>query len=345
MTSIFKKSAIAIALCGIASTSYADLITGFFGGIEGGYLQARNGDLTYLNIPPQNVGGVITSLSLPTNNQQWAYRLFGGVIFCGGDDITFSYLRFHTNDFARYENVGEQLFLSPRWLTPALVGWDQVISHVTFNLDDYYGVFGHTMQLAEPWRLRVGFGLEYARLDSDMFVKAHSTIVFPFRQFLGYTAENGDRGIGPRLEVNIAYALPYSLGVFAKSNAALLISHRNIDLDTEDPLFGVFPSFHFKQRTVAIPKFGMKVGAGYYFTYAPVGAEGAALAVPSTTFGLEAGWEAETFVHAIERPDPITNVSQPGMQGHPIVFNWKTHVSNYSYQGPFLTATLATNWL
>lgn len=345
MTSIFKKSALAIALCGLASTSYADLITGFFGGIEGGYLQARNGDLSYLAIPPQAVGGVTTDLSLPTNNQQWAYRLFGGLTFCGGDDFTFSYLRFHTNDFARYQNAGEQLFLAPRWLPVAFAGWDQIISHVTFNLDDYYGVFGHTMRIAEPWHLRVGFGLEYARLDSDMFVKAHSTIVAPFRQYLGYTATNGDRGIGPRLDVDLAYALPYSLGVFAKSNAALLVSHRNIGLHTVDPLAGTFPDFNFGQRTVVIPKIGMKVGAGYYFTYAPVGGEGAAMAVPSTTFGLEAGWEGEVFVHAIERPDPIANIVQTAVQASPAAFNYKTHVSNYAYQGPFLTATLATNWL
>src|SRR5437016_2926504 len=102
MTSIFKKSALAIALCGIASTSYADLITGLFGGLEGAYLQARNGDLSYLTVPSPISGNLTTRYSLPTNNQLWAYRLFGGLTFCGGDDITGSYIRFHTNDFAKY---------------------------------------------------------------------------------------------------------------------------------------------------------------------------------------------------------------------------------------------------
>lgn len=341
----FKKSVLALAALGFASTSFAGVFTGIFGGIEGTYLQARNDDLRFVTVYPGLITGDITKIDniyLPGDNNDWSYRLFGGMNFCGGEDVTFSFFIFNTSDSrAIPDPVGTNTLpgiSQPRWLPSN--PFSNIHGKIVNRLSDYYLEFGHTWSIAEPWTLRVAGGAEYTHLDSNMTVQG--TLPTPTIPATGYESRSGLRAVGPRIAIGSNYNVPYGLSVFARGNAALLVGHRNITLDTlyTTPT-NAFPSFYYKQRIPVVPKFGIRAGIGYQQTFGVVGGEGGA-SPTGTTFRVEAGWQAEAFIHAIERPAGNTSSRQALS---PIVNNTDTVMSNYTYEGPFVTLSMNTYWL
>jgi hypothetical protein len=355
MNKVFKKSAIGLAILSLAGMAQAFTFDGFFGGIEGSYLQPRNDDLTYVTIPPliTNPNASYSSVSVHTNNHEWSYRLFGGMNFCGGEDVTFSYLRFHAPFSSFVEDqpadpAGTEFtrVTTPRWLFAS--SWSHTRAHVSFNLDDYYMTFGHTVTV-NAWNMRFAGGLEYARFDSDMTVQSNLITGGPsLLPSLGYTAKNEVRAFGPRLEFDVSYNLPFGMSVFADTNAALFMSRRIISLNTLDAV-GVgglfFPTFNFTTRYPIIPKVGLRLGAGFSQTFGPVGGEGAAKV--GTTMSAQVGWQVESYIHAIERPGE-NSFGGSGFKSRmlvPDINDDTTKVSNYDYQGPFVALQLATNWL
>lgn len=347
MSKIFKKSALGLAILSLAGVTSATAFNGFFGGLEASYLQGRNDDLNYVNVLPLIDTASNSATSIPLNNHEYGWRLFGGMKFAGKQDVTFSYLRFHTNNSGFIENPpnlpgndfpGASI---PRWLFET--SYVNIHSHVTFDLDDYYLMLGHTVNI-NAWNIRAAAGVDFVRLDSDMTVAANlfgEPLIAP----LGYTAKSGLRGVGPRLELDAAYNFPFGINVFADANGALLISHRNISLNTLNRLGSVGPfqpSFGFSQRFPIVPKVGLKMGIGFSQTFGQV-SEGAAPV--GTTMSAQIGWQVESYIHAIERPNPSRATFNVDLAQIPSVTNDQTTVSNYDYQGPFLTLTIGTDWL
>lgn len=323
---IFKRSVIGLVVLGFASLSHAGTFTGVFLGAEGLDLQARNGDLDYVTVSPDlTVANPAFDVVNISPKYHWGWRVFGGITFCGDEDVTLSWMRYRHS--VTSEIVDPTTSAQLRWLPFSL--YEDIAAKVSFDLDEAYAVYGHTFNSAY-WSLRLAGGVEWARLNSNL---GDIAFCLPCETNFGYTATDTTRGWGPRGELDLTYHMPFGLGVFAKTNAALLIGSRDIALNTANIEFGSLPSVYFSNRHVVVPKVGMKLGVGYAYTFGVAGGEGAA--PMTTTLAVTAGWEVDTYIHAIERPVGAFNTAD----------NEETKVSNFTVQGLFLGVKVGADWV
>ena len=374
MKSFFKRSAITIAILGIAGASYAKSsgyyltgLTGAFIGVEGLDLRPMNGDLDYVTLVPNSPDTTFNTQAInPSYN--WNWRIYGGIKFTDSDDITLSWMQMRTSESDSVSPTGSPPPNGiggsfPRWLVlPGFIttyAWSTISSHVTFDLDDAYAVWGHTIKFNNPWTVRFAAGLEYAKLDSDLRVTTlNNTLPSPPIFFgnttFGYTADSHTKSFGPRLEFDAKYSLPYGFALFEEGNMALFNSTRKVSLIPYTPGFSIetfvvsnflFYNSSFTTRHVIIPKFGTRLGASYSYTWGQAGAEGCG----ATTLTVDAGWEIEAYIHAIERPEQGFASRADGTPTPPIPsfsnFDFATtKVSNFSNQGLFVGIKLGMDW-
>lgn len=347
MQGIFRKSAIGLAILGFAGAASAGTLTGAFIGAEGVDFQARNGDLDFVTVYPTATPGVISTTNIhPTYS--WGYRIFGGLTFCDNEDITVSWLRYHTsneNDFGTPVGTSptSPLASTVRWLDTGGSGtddvWTSIAGNVNFDLDDVYGVFGHRVMLG-PWTVRFAGGLDWVRLNSDMDVAATQTVSGTSSDY-EYDAHSHMHGFGPRVEFDFVYHLPYGFAAFAKPTATLFIATREVTLDGDDSPTAI-NTYDFSHRYVVVPKVGIRMGLAYTYGFGDVGGEGAG-PMNNCAFTIEAGWQADAYIHAIERPEGFNN-GTGAMSGTTGISNTTTKVSNYAFQGFFIGGMLSTNW-
>ncbi|MBX3709874.1 MAG: hypothetical protein KF702_09045 [Gammaproteobacteria bacterium] len=360
MKSIFKRSAISLIVLGMAGSTYAAApsnnttwsprFTGVFIGIDALDLRPMNGDLDYVTVSPTSPSGSFYTRAISTD-YDWSWRLYGGIKFTDNDDITLSWMRMHTSD---KDSVGTSsgAIVFPRWGYPD--PWDTVSSRVKFDLDQVYGVWGHTINFNNPWSVRYAAGIEYARLDNDMSVSSdvqYGNIpqlqVIDSGSTLGAITKSRLRGWGPRVEFDVTYHLPYNFALFGDANASLLVSTRKISQEWNDYYYDNQSvewdsySSHFSTRHVVVPRFGMRLGASYTAVFGQAGAEGGSC----TTLTIDAGWQVESYVHAVERLDGAYGLSGVAASVQPGYFAPSTKTSNFGDQGFFLGVKLGMDWL
>lgn len=347
MNSFFKRSAISLVVLGMAGASHAAMsnntmwgpqFTGVFIGVEGLNLRPQNGDLDYVTSfssvlvnPVINTGAISTSYD-------WGWRVYGGINFTDNDDLTLSWMQLDTSDSRSLTTLVNTTYV-PRWLFDG--DWSGgIAAKVKFRLDEAYLVWGHTIHFNNPWSIRFAGGVEYAKIDSDMFVSASDAPLFSVPFDLGFESKSHAQGWGPRIEFDASYQFPYGFNWFARTNAALLSSTRKISLIASDNDFDIGPttlSASFSTRNIIIPKVGMKIGLGFSYLFGQAGAEGTC----GTLLTLEAGWQADAYIHAIERPlvGPIES------DGFNITAMSETKTSNFTDQGVFVGLKVSTSWL
>ncbi|MBX3709875.1 MAG: hypothetical protein KF702_09050 [Gammaproteobacteria bacterium] len=362
MKSIFKRSAISLIVLGMVGSTYAAApgnnttwsprLTGVFIGIDALDLRPMNGDLDYITVSPTSPSGSFYTRAISTD-YDWSWRLYGGIKFTDNDDITLSWMRMRASDKDSVgTNSGATVF--PRWGYPG--SWDTVSSKAKFDLDQVYGVWGHTINFNNPWSIRYAVGIEYAKLDSDMSVSSEAYDYYDNNSqvqseggTLGTITESRLRGWGPRVEFDMTYHLPYNFALFGDANASLLVSTRKIsqvwDIYEYDSEFGSEwreYSSHFSTRHVVVPRFGMRLGASYTAVFGQAGAEGGSC----TTLTIDAGWQVESYIHAIERLDGIVvGSARAAALDKSSYFAPFTKSSNFGDQGFFLGVKLGMDWL
>jgi hypothetical protein len=236
-----------------------------------------------------------------------------------------------------YSNIFSSAVTIPRFLFDN--DWDVVQGKVDFDLDDVYGVWGHTINFNNPWSVRYAAGFEYAKLDSDMTVSAEE--FDDTDGLIGFTSHSHLKGFGPRVEFDMTYHLPSNFALFANAHAALLVSKRKISLNPQDFIDSDidFLSTYYSSRHVVVPKFGTRLGVSYSTMFGQAGAEGCS----GTALTINAGWEVESYVHAIERPESsffgVDRVQQSASS-----FT-STKTSNFGHSGFFLGLTLSSGWM
>lgn len=355
MKTFFRRSAISIIVIGMAGTAYATAtpkamdfspqFTGAFIGVEGLNLRPQNGDLDYVTAGPTTSPGAFSTSAI-SPSYQWDWRVYGGIKFTDNDDITLSWMRMRNSETDSISAAdGSFINATPRWLYNS--NYSNVSGHVNFDLDDAYAVWGHTINFNNPWSVRLAAGVEYAKLDSDMTVTGNDLFFNDPSTAVGFTSDSSFKGVGPRAEVDLTYHLGYGFALFGNANAAALVSKRNVSLNPvvaewEDATF--FNS-DFSERHVVIPKFGMRLGASYSYMFGQTGGEGPCRV---TTLTLDAGWQAETYIHAIERPDAgeFEFSSSAAVAVQPSEFSFaSTKTSNFSDQGLFVGIKLSSDWM
>lgn len=291
---------------------------GYFIGIDALYLQPRNGDLDFayaLRTSPTSYAASTININ---PDYSWGFNLFGGMSFSNDNEIRLSWQRLHTKDANSTPFESE-----PRWV-PA--DWPFVNGRVNFDYDEVSGVFAHTHMVSDKWRVRYGAGINYAEINSDLTVAG-----FPIpNRWYERTGHSAFRGVGPRVEANIFYDLTQHFTLFADGNTALLIGNRDVSLESTDF------SYTFADRHVTVPKLALRLGINYTNKMGLIGGEGS-----TTLFTLETGWQAETYIHAIERPLLVGSVGGEGFA----TANVLSQSSNFSNQGPFLGVKMLTDCL
>ena len=185
---------------------------------------------------------------------------------------------------------------------------------------------GHTINFNNPWSLFAA-GFEHAKLNSDMTVNGTNSSFAA----IGFTADSHLNGWGPRVELNMTYHLPYNFALFADANAALLVSTRkisqfgNFGSTTSEEI--TLNSSYFSTRHVVIPHFGERLGASYTWIFGQAGGEGCSL----SALTIDAGWQVDSYVHAIERP-----IVSFGSFGNSSSGFASTKTSNFGDQGFFI---------
>jgi len=342
MKSFFKKTAISMLVIGMTSSVFAmprnsnnwsTHLTGAFIGIEALDLRPENGDLDYVTSSPITFGQPVFTQAI-SPGYDWSWRLYGGIHFTDSDDITLSWMRMNTSDSSSVNPIGEA---APIWLDTT--DWDNVNARVTFNLNDVYGVWGHTVHFNNPWSVRFAGGLEYARLHSDLTV-AGAVFNGEFHEF---EAESHLKGFGPRVEFDMTYHLPYGFALFGNTNAALLVSRRNVSIAPTGVFTDTFVGFdsNFTTRHIVVPKLGMRLGLSYTTMFGQAGGEGSC----GSSLTLDAGWQAESYIHAIERPSEAFGEDVGTKQSTGISGLTGTKVSNFGNQGLFLGLKFSTDWM
>jgi hypothetical protein len=374
MKSFFKRSAISMIVLGITGSAYAAVpnnpnnwsnwspqYSGVFLGVEGLYLEPRNGDLDYVTVIPSSPGESFTTSNINTD-YDWSWRIYGGIKFTENDDITLSWLQSNESDNEHLALAGTEsdVLSAPRF--HFIFPWDNITGHASFDLDDAYLVWGHTIHFNNPWSVRFAAGLEYAKIDSDLRVTANDTEADLPIGYTGFEAKSDTKGFGPRVEFDMIYGFGCGFNAFANFNAALLVSSRDVSLNPVVPSVTItdeeegetttfdFFSSDYSKRHVVIPKFGARLGVGYTYIFGQAGAEGC-----GTALTINVGWQVESYIHAIERPsDGFSDVTfdeepiPPALQQEPETlfgaFN-HTKTSNFGDQGPFIGIQVSTGWL
>lgn len=286
-----------------------------FAGAEALYLQPRNDDLDYTTYLVDNY-----TKTLNTHlDYDWGFRLYGGVKFANNNDITIAWQRLHTRDNDMLLGNGD-IAIEPRWLN--LAAWASVQSENIFDYDEVSGVFAHTHDFNNAWLIRYGAGAEYAEIDSRLTVNGIEQTI------QGHTNISNFQGFGPRIEADVFYNFYREFNVFASANSALLIGSRDVSLLAHHP-FGV--SRDFSDRNTIVPKLGLRIGLDYQRPFGLIG-DGAA-----STIDFQVGWQAETYIDAIERP----STGLVGGEGVVIL----PQRSNYSNQGLFFGMKLTSGCL
>jgi hypothetical protein len=358
MDTFFKKFTTALLMMGIASTACAAAgnansagifrVNGVFFGVDALSLQPRNDDLDYVTVFPDTSTGSVSTKAIPTS-YDWGFNLFAGIKFGNNNDLTLDWWRLHTNDSSSIPNQTESLVsmlvwqTQPRWLFTDT--WQDINAKVDFKLDDVSLVLGHTVNFNNPWSLRFGGGLEYAQLDSDMQVLATYVVPSAFGSTYGFESENDFKGIGPRVESNLIYHLPYNFALFVDGDAALLIGRRDLGFDSLRTQGGAstvngFPSINFTTPHIVVPHLGMRIGVSYSYYFSQAGGD-----YSCNVLGLEAGWQADTFINAIERVEQNTVSELPQLVGGISSSSVTTKVSSFSDQGLFFGVNFSSNWL
>lgn len=362
MTILFKRSAIALIVLGMAGAADAAVpgnfnsssvqMTGVFIGIEGLNLRPLNGDLDYVTVFPASVNGSFSNHAVSTS-YDWSWRIFGGMKLTENDDLTFSWLSMDTSDNSSISPGGTVDGYgpsAPRWIGGNNI-WNRITGKVSFDLDDAYAVWGHTINFSNPWSVRFAGGLEYANLHSKFKIASDS--IYSDETNIGFEAKNDTKGVGPRVEFDMTYHLPYGFALFGNSNAALLVGHRDISLDPtvvfSDDSFGTtFINYatDYSQRNVVIPRVGMRLGASYSYAWGTAGAEGVARS--ATTLTIDAGWQVDSYIHAIEHPEAgfFEATSNGGVSvASELLGSSNTRVSNFADHGLFVGVRIGTDWL
>src|SRR5262245_55221259 len=241
MKSFFKRSAISLIVLGVTGSAYAATphhtyqpstwspqYSGFFLGVEGLYLEPRNGDLDYVTIFPTTTGGGFSTQNIDTD-YDWGWRIYGGIKFTENDDITLSWMQLRAGDSDSVTPTvpvnGATPNAAVRFL-PTLGGhpWNNVTGHSHFDLDEAYAVWGHTIYFNNPWSVRFAAGIDWARIESDLKVTATDAGTTAGGNFgtIGYESKSHLKGIGPRVEFDMTYHLGYGFALYGKANAALL---------------------------------------------------------------------------------------------------------------------------
>lgn len=324
MKSIIKLSllGLSLAVSGITlAQNTGSYTSGFFIGGDGLYLQPRNGDMDYVTLYPANVNQAFNTQAIDTD-YHWGFDVFGGLRIGDHDDVTVGWKHLYTSDNDGVGNLGDSRTSTPRWgLTSS---WNSVNGKVNYDWDAVFAELGHTMQINQPWQVRLAAGLEYGKLNNDMTVS--SFFADEEDEIYGYAVKSSFRGIGPRASFNMMYHFNHSFALFADANLALLVAQRTVDLNSLNINDGKCPSAEFDERKVITPKVATKLGLRYSYDFAHEGSG-------NTRLNIDAGWEATTYIHAVER------LGDSGVYG-----TVSTRVSNYANQGAFIGASIDYDW-
>jgi len=303
-----------------------------------------------------NLNYTIYNQELPTQSPTWIEKEikpnFGGAfgigaryVFCGGKDINLYWTHLNTSTSTKITAPNADFFLGPDYE----IGPDAIIiRHATGNAAFKYDVVnldtGQRVDFGKYVEMRFFAGISSASLREEVHARYSGTKPIPFAGPFSNKQKVSSRfnGIGPRFGFEADMATDYGFGFVAQGALSTLIGATKAKTNyiSNSPqllaLFGQtlnYQTIEDKKIAQVVPALDGKLGV-YYKT----------LIANCMEAGLEAGWQAAVYMNAIQQYLPGTLVGSAAVTslstGGIFVGTMNHTQSNYSVQGPYLTATL-----
>jgi hypothetical protein len=313
--------------------------------------------ITALALRPgaSNLNYVIYNKELPTQSPSWtekeiapgfgaAFGLGARYIFPEGRDINLTWTHLNTNSSQSIAAPSAQFFLGPDYqIGPNGLPIRHAHGKSEFKYDVVNLDAGQFVDLGCHVETRFYAGLSNAYLREKVdatYTGNVDTGPFPgpFSTFQQVTANF--TGLGPRVGMQGDYFLSHGFGLRANAAVSALIGYsyaKTSYTSSSQELQALFNQSSNYQTIIdkriehVVPGIDAKLGVFYKRDINNC-----------TSFSLEAGYQAAVYVNAIQQYLPGTLVSEdtPLQSGGIFVGTMSHTQSNYSVQGPYLTAAV-----
>lgn len=313
--------------------------------------------LTALALQPgaANLNYVIYNKELPTQSPSWtekeiapgfgaAFGLGARYIFPEGRDINLNWTHLNTNSSQSIAAPSAQFFLGPDYqIGPNGIPIRNAYGKSHFKYDVVNLEAGQFVDLGCHVEMRFFAGLSNAYLREKVDATyTGNVLVGPFQgPFSTLQEVRADfTGIGPRFGLQGDYFLNSGFGLRANAAVSALIGYsyaKTSYTSSAQELQALFQQSSNYQTIIdkrinhVVPGIDGKLGVFYKHAINNC-----------TSFSLEGGYQAAVYVNAIQQYLPGTLVSEdtPLQSGGIFVGTMSHTQSNYSVQGPYLTASV-----
>lgn len=305
-----------------------------------------SGSLLYLQPASSNLDYAILTSPLPVPTPNWAiqsihtdyspaFNLGAKYIFAdAAHDIKLSWSHFKSNDAAAVQADPLQ-FVAPFFeVGPNAASIRQARGHTKFDYDALNLDVGQLINYAQNMPIRLFGGVSGARLKQELVSvfqnNTPSTVSIRSLNASKYS------GVGPRIGVEGAFNVYHHVNLTGQLAGAVLVGKMqpNTHYQSSSPTLaglgiGINNQGIRKSSTnEVVPELDAKLGLNYSFPFNN-----------TAVFTLEAGYMGAVYVNALTNYNPSSVVS-PSQLGTIAVATMIKTQSNFSVQGPYLTASV-----
>lgn len=339
---------LAVLFTGVVVNSYAALPTGsskfdvkvpcYRGGLTFGlaglYLKPSTSELDYALAFPAEDDTTDGKYHSVDSKYDWGYKISLGYLFpCSGNDITLSYTSFNKGSKENLESPAIHGSITP--FAPIS---DDGVTFVSTSSEakakyNYQAVdldAGQHFSIGCNTNLRAFAGLRYVDLESRFDANYFGDVDFDADADVDhvgiFTAQKSRfKGIGPRLGMDLNYAIGNGFGVVGQVASALIIGNINsnynaiasvIDAAGNTTVEGL--SYKFPEETRVVPNLTSKLGLDYSYQFCN----------PSRTkLTIEAGYLADYYFNSLDRLNTLGGI---------LPENRTRHTIDTSFNGPYV---------
>jgi hypothetical protein len=302
--------------------------SGLFVNVEVPYLQPNNSQLVYGTIRPSLVDSESYSGDLIRLDPDFhfGFRVGLGYLFAGhGNDITATYTRLHTKDTENFVEPYPHGFV-PSLILPFALSenlYPQITdAQAEFNYDALDLLTGQKIKVGKRLKMHLAAGLRLVKLENKFNVIYNDTEdTEPYQYDADFDSEY--QGIGIHTGAKGYYHLRNGFGLTAAIGASLLVGHLKsyqqhqlISLPPLTRLSAASFNAKYSDRYHVVPELDAKIGFNYKYR-----------AQKSGYFKVEGGWEITNYFNAHHVARYVDDVAEGVCT---------QHMSNISYQGPYL---------
>ena len=261
-----------------------------------------------------------------------------GISHCTNTNLTLNWQRLHTSDSAS-RNVASDDMIGPFFeIGPDATPYTRARGRARFLFDEVNLTYGIFMNLGDRLMTNLFTGVGYARIKQTLrsrYSNADGSIARTI------SSPSTFIGGGPELGFEFGYRIVAGFHFTGKARALLLVGRQknHTTYKSDSPFLGplgITPpntqKTHVRNKTQVVPGFEAGLGFCYDFTFKK-----------HYLVKLEAGYQVQTYINAIQSTDIGSEVITPPVAPDAVgVFarTFEQNLSNFSLQGPYFLVVL-----